>query len=515
MSSADKNNANYSASDIEKYLKGELSAPQMHELERAALEDPFLADALEGMALHSPLPPAAQDNGSAAQRPALAQDLDELRTRLQTRVTGKNSRRIPLLSPRMRVAATIILLLGLGGTAWYTLFTGNRSPVAFARKEKAAAVNSALREPAAVPANPGQPAAVPTTPQQPAAENPAPGQPAAEQPAVADKAAWQSSTAANTPATKQSSPSPATASLARSAAAGRLRHLSLDSNGAGALTMTEKKEDIASAYSAPGTRSESAPIAPAPSLQATRIMQSEPLRYNNGITFNSDTTLNKSLGNAFYSQSKTAPGQQLVFSGKVLDVNNNPLSGASLFLKGYTSGTVTDQQGQFSLRLRPQDSARQLMISLVGYEQASLALNDLDIDNPASNIIRLQQQHNSLDEVVITGYGAKRKETRATAPSASTDQLDSLWQKATPAIGRTAYLEYLATSQKTLKLDSTITGTETVSFEVDRNGILTAFKIEQSLSPAHDAGLIHLVIEGPAWKLLKGKRARAVVSMIF
>jgi hypothetical protein len=507
MSSAYKNNTPYSASDIEKYLKGELSAAEMHELERAALEDPFLADALEGMALHSSLPPAGQDNDSAAQKPALARDLDELRTRLKTRTTVKNTRRIPFLSPRMKIAAAIILLLGLGGTAWYTLFTGNRSPVAFAGKEQAAPVNPASREPAAPPTNPGQPAA-----ESPAA---APAKP--EQPAVADKPASQSSTAANTPATKHGSPSSATASLARSAAAGRLQHLSLDSNGEGELTMTEKKKDIGSAIGAPGTGSASAPTTTAPGLQVTRNMQFESPRYNNNaITLNNATTLNKSLGNAFYTRPKTAPEQQLVFSGKVLDVNNNPLPGASLYFPGYAGiGTVTDRQGQFKLRLRPQDSARQLMISLVGYEQASLALNALDVDDPASNIIRLEQQHSSLDEVVITGYGAKRKETRATAPSVSTDQLDSLWQKATPVIGRTAYLQYLATSKPTLKLDSTITGTETVSFEVDRNGILTAFKIEQSLSPAHDAGLIHLVIEGPAWKLLKGKRARAMVSMTF
>lgn len=38
----------YTLSDIEQYLKGTLSPAQMHEMERAALQDPFLADALEG-----------------------------------------------------------------------------------------------------------------------------------------------------------------------------------------------------------------------------------------------------------------------------------------------------------------------------------------------------------------------------------------------------------------------------------------------------------------------------------
>ena len=49
MSGDRKNIPTYSATDIQKYLKGELSAREMHELEKAALEDPFLADALEGI----------------------------------------------------------------------------------------------------------------------------------------------------------------------------------------------------------------------------------------------------------------------------------------------------------------------------------------------------------------------------------------------------------------------------------------------------------------------------------
>src|SRR5687768_17553486 len=36
-------------SDIEKYLRGELSPAEMHALEKEALNDPFLAEALEGV----------------------------------------------------------------------------------------------------------------------------------------------------------------------------------------------------------------------------------------------------------------------------------------------------------------------------------------------------------------------------------------------------------------------------------------------------------------------------------
>ena len=39
---------NYSFEDIQRYLQGKMSAAEMHAIEKAALQDPFLADAIEG-----------------------------------------------------------------------------------------------------------------------------------------------------------------------------------------------------------------------------------------------------------------------------------------------------------------------------------------------------------------------------------------------------------------------------------------------------------------------------------
>jgi hypothetical protein len=44
----EKNNNKYTTEFIRKYLDGELSDQDMQALEKAALEDPFLADAMEG-----------------------------------------------------------------------------------------------------------------------------------------------------------------------------------------------------------------------------------------------------------------------------------------------------------------------------------------------------------------------------------------------------------------------------------------------------------------------------------
>ena len=43
-----ENIRNYSAADMEKYWKGQLTPAEMYAMEKAAMDDPFLADAMEG-----------------------------------------------------------------------------------------------------------------------------------------------------------------------------------------------------------------------------------------------------------------------------------------------------------------------------------------------------------------------------------------------------------------------------------------------------------------------------------
>jgi hypothetical protein len=208
----------------------------------------------------------------------------------------------------------------------------------------------------------------------------------------------------------------------------------------------------------------------------------------------------------------------LVYSGKVLDLQNRPLAGAFVALYGnYAKGTTTDDQGQFKLSLHPRDSTRQLTVSLLGYDHTSLAVNALSMENQASNVIYLKPSGNAdMEEVAVVGYGKHRNATEAAAPSDSDEKLDTLWNVAAPVIGRQAYLQYLGIAKKKLGLDSTIAGTESVSFIVSRDGTLSSFKIEQSLSPAHDAGIIRLITDGPAWHLTRGKsKVRAAVTINF
>jgi len=94
----------FTAADIERYHAGTLPAEERHALEKAALDDPFLADALEGFAL----------------TPTPAADLQALRQRLAARTEDKKVR--SLFAGRrawMNVAALIVVVAAAGWLATF------------------------------------------------------------------------------------------------------------------------------------------------------------------------------------------------------------------------------------------------------------------------------------------------------------------------------------------------------------------------------------------------------------
>ncbi len=108
-------------------------------------------------------------------------------------------------------------------------------------------------------------------------------------------------------------------------------------------------------------------------------------------------------------QRKTASGQaELVeikladIKGKVVDVNAEPLAGASIKVKGQDISTSTDVDGNFSLAGLPQ--AAVLIVSYIGYETQELAAI-----STAPMTITLVAVDSELGEVVVVGYGTQKK----------------------------------------------------------------------------------------------------------
>ncbi|MFL5788900.1 MAG: SusC/RagA family TonB-linked outer membrane protein [Flavisolibacter sp.] len=88
---------------------------------------------------------------------------------------------------------------------------------------------------------------------------------------------------------------------------------------------------------------------------------------------------------------------QISINGKVIgNEDKQPISGASIQIKGTTKGAVSDNQGNFSISARPSDV---LIISYSGFQS-----QEIKVDRQTSLQIVLSHSVNSLNEVVITGY---------------------------------------------------------------------------------------------------------------
>lgn len=96
----------YNKDDIRRYLDGRMTAAEMHAMEKAALEDPFLADAMEGL--------------ETAPVAAIQADMQLLSEKLAQRVTPAKVVPMRPERPWMAIAAAAVILVGLTMTILYT-----------------------------------------------------------------------------------------------------------------------------------------------------------------------------------------------------------------------------------------------------------------------------------------------------------------------------------------------------------------------------------------------------------
>jgi len=91
-------------------------------------------------------------------------------------------------------------------------------------------------------------------------------------------------------------------------------------------------------------------------------------------------------------------------TGKVTDEKGNPVVGASVIVKGGTKGTVTDDNGNYTITI-PQ-SSKSLIVSSVNY-----GTKEISVSNKTSYDISLLSKDSELSEVVVVGYGTQSKKT--------------------------------------------------------------------------------------------------------
>ncbi len=104
--------------------------------------------------------------------------------------------------------------------------------------------------------------------------------------------------------------------------------------------------------------------------------------------------------------------QRKKITGKVLDEKGEPIIGANILEKGTTNGAITDIDGNYSLEV---DDNATIQISFIGY-----TTKELKVSGSKNFNIRLKEDSELLNEVVVVGYGTQKKVNLTGAVSAVT-----------------------------------------------------------------------------------------------
>lgn len=110
--------------------------------------------------------------------------------------------------------------------------------------------------------------------------------------------------------------------------------------------------------------------------------------------------------------------------GTVVDETKQPVIGANIVVEGTTNGTITDLDGNFSLQV-PENA--ELRVSYIGYLDQRVK-----VGKSTSLHIILKEDTQTLDEVIVVGYGTMKKSD--ITGSVASVKLDDLKEGATTSV---------------------------------------------------------------------------------
>lgn len=473
----DKTIKTFSAIDIEKYHKGSLSPAEMHAIEKAALDDPFLADALEGYATP----------GTDA-----VADIAGLKKRLSQR--AEENKAIPLAgslrsgSRWWKAAALILLVAGAGFWIYRLSFTSTDRSVATLNETEKKQVSPPVAS-------------------------------------VHDSvsAAINSTNDTNTDTTSYLRSNTHTGidtsfhfKLTDRQLANTMDSLKKVSQGYADMTATEpiiisaekktlakdRKEEVAA----------DALKEAVPDAGITRNAAPSPAYYKNrqdSVTFKSKKQAEKNTQNelAFRSQQSGAKTENLsthrnIFRGQVTDNNNNAVPFANITNTADNVGTYTDARGNFVLT--SPDSVLQVQVRSIGFEN-----NVAQLQNQASlNHVVMQDDQKSLSEIVLS----HKKITNRSRTS------NLVLEEPEPVDGWDNYDVYVANNlsvPETYRTKQSGGGEVELSFDVNKAGEPVNITVEKSLCESCDKEAIRLIKEGPKWKRKARRKGRTSVTISF
>lgn len=424
--------------DIERYLRGELSSEEMHALEKEALNDPFLAEALEGVEQAGP------DN--------FLYDLHTIRRSVHDRLRSKSRKKnnvVRIWAWTGAIAATL-LLIAVSGFIVLTLIREQAARQRAMQEQAEAMPPEFMKRDTLVIALPAQSPARRKTDASPAARPVPP----------ADQ-------------TVQQSPS-LIAEAADETFAGIASHEE--------PPITEKSGDQADddRISEANKRNANPEIADAAQLKSEVPLAEEELASRTSKESRREGAAVQRAAQAFSSAAST-----LVLRGKVVDADGEALPGVNVIVKESNVGTITNAEGQYELQVPP--GYGDLVFAFVGFES-----QQVPIDGRQEINVALDEDVTSLSEVVVIGY----ESTSVNTPQNTT------FRSAEPIGGRTDFKKYLENVVKypAEALTKKVEGRVTVRFTVEANGQLTNFEVIKGIGSGAEEALINAIKAGPAWK---------------
>lgn len=208
--------------------------------------------------------------------------------------------------------------------------------------------------------------------------------------------------------------------------------------------------------------------------------------------------------------------------GTVTNEKGNPLEGVAVIIRGTTSGTTTDANGDFVLKNVPSDA--ELEFSYVGLKTQKLKPDfdqrmKVQLGNSIVEIgtISINAEQKSLkksDEVQVVGYGLRKKDESA---SSKNDKPSFVVVEQMPEFpgGQPALMKYLRENIKypTQAKGEKAQGTVVVKFTVNKAGKVKDAKVVRGVHKELDAEALRVISSMPDWN--PGKQNGKPVNVEF
>ena len=189
---------------------------------------------------------------------------------------------------------------------------------------------------------------------------------------------------------------------------------------------------------------------------------------------------------------KPQQSRQNAITGLVMDVAKEPVIGASVVVMGSTNGCITDFDGKFSLEVS--EFPVKLQISYIGYKSQEVTVRDTKTIQ-----VVLREDTETLDEVVVVGYGTNKNKKSTTVVTAKEQADKDITPQ--PVIGKRKYQKYLKENlvRPTDEKCAQVKGKVVLTFLVNKERRPFYIKVKESLCESSDKEAIRLIQEGPDW----------------